>query len=152
MSLKTWKTEFYPLPVEKTTKATALRAVIRKWEGLRQESLDKHGVLAGVNTVMEKGTVTELPFPLGSSSCAFCHHYLRDPEPPENRDDDPTDEWREKSDCDGCPLYQIRGGHSCDDEREDEDGEGEGAPWTAWWLKQDPEPMLRWLYKIRDGG
>lgn len=152
MSLQTWKDEFYPLAVEKTTKATALWAVIRKWEGLRQENLDRHGVLAGVNTVMEKGTVTELPFPIGAASCAFCHHYLREPEPPEDPDEDPTDEWRDKSDCDECPLYQIRGGYSCDKEREDEAGGSEGAPWTAWWCRHDPEPMLRWLYKIRGEG
>lgn len=68
MSLETWKEEFYPIPSDEVSESQALAHSLRKWEGLKKENLEKHGVGA------TGGYVDELP--IDSSTCALCHHHV----------------------------------------------------------------------------
>lgn len=88
MSLDTWKAEFYPVPADSVPESDTLSHSLRKWEGLRKENLEKHGLQADVGG-----------FHIDSSTCALCQHYLKSG-------------W-----CYPCPISTM-GGYSvnCDDE------------------------------------
>ena len=67
MSLETWKEEFYPVPADEVPESQALTHSLRKWEGLRKENLEKHGVKRRLHKVGE--------FHVDSTTCALCHHH-----------------------------------------------------------------------------
>ncbi len=90
MSLETWKEEFYPIPADEVPESQALTHSLRKWEGLRKENLEKHGVGA------TGGYVDEMS--IDSSTCALCHHHI--------------DSVR----CATCPLVKLTMGGNCDSE------------------------------------
>lgn len=93
MSLKTWKEEFYPIPSDEVSESQALAHSLRKWEGLRKENLEKHGVGSSASGVME----FFIDFlPIDSSTCALCHYHV--------------DSVR----CVTCPLVKLTRGGNCD--------------------------------------
>lgn len=55
MSLETWKEEFYKIPAEECIKEQALDHSITKWEGLRPENLQKHGLFLDGRTICQTG-------------------------------------------------------------------------------------------------
>lgn len=90
MSLETWKAEFYLIPSDEVSESQALAHSLRKWEGLRKENLEKHGVGA------TGGYVDEMS--IDSSTCTLCHHHI--------------DSVR----CATCPLVKLTMGGNCDSE------------------------------------
>ena len=118
MSLETWKEEFYFVDASEVPVEQAIQHSLRKWIGLRQENLDKHGVsIEGKRIYGEDGRLF-----ISESSCALCRYYLED-----------------YSNCRHCPLYTVLG-RSCDS--------GRSAPYQQFVLDGDPEPMIRALSDI----
>lgn len=79
MSGKSWKEEFYPIPADQCAPEDALSHSIRKWEGLREKNIKKHGLYTP-------------PIEVDYSTCALCWYWL------DNGND---------SQCDGCPLPKL---------------------------------------------
>jgi len=123
MSIQSWKEEFYPVEAKDVPKEQAIQHSIRKFEGLREENLEKHGVLDDHFVICNFGIGD---FTLGCSSCALCLLYLAKSQYVEEK-------------CQVCPLFQVRGGVSCDQERQDEDL----SPWHNRF--KNPEHMIMWL-------
>lgn len=87
MSLKTWMKEFYKVPSNRVkSDIEALDHSILKWEGLREENLEKHNLVHIANSPFITELGTDDSFMVDSRSCALCHLYLL-------------------SECEGCPLY-----------------------------------------------
>lgn len=131
MSLETWKKKYYPIPADKVTKAGAIQHSLTKWIGLRKTNLREHGLLIGVRGL----SAPEMPLlwlEINSTTCALCClYYGKLPK-------------RENGPCFNCPLYKVRGGYACDCFTPSKDGNGE-APWVAFSLDDDPEPMIKCL-------
>jgi hypothetical protein len=128
MSIKSWKAEFFPTkPKKSMTWAEAIEHSIRKWEGLTEENIEKHGItLSSYNKEMRYG---KSEFEVGSNNCALC---LKS-----------TEEIYEdifSTNCDLCPILKDTG-RTCD--------YGIGSPWFKWIDTQDPKPMLKVLKKLR---
>jgi len=146
VSLETWKAEFYPKAAADTTPEEALAHSIRKWEGLRADALARHGVTQRGSWLC--GEELELSFIVACSSCALCYHYMAEPLDDDGDETDEADVISRVSDaCEGCPLYEARGGVACDvmddvDDRRD--------PYNAYASHGDPVPMLRWLRKAAE--
>jgi hypothetical protein len=126
MTLKTWKLEFYPKPANRVAKRDALAHSLRKWEGLREENLERHEVFRRGSYVWSEGVELRID----GNSCALCEHFLRVKEVMRM--------------CSSCPLARARGGVSCDNLR---DGHERMSPWAAWANRKDPEPMIAALQK-----
>ena len=127
MSLQTWEEEFYPEPAEAAAKrgeAVAVEHSLRKWEGLKEENLARHGLLESSHSISEAKTDQHLE--ISSVTCALC--------------------LMTGVSCRPCPLYKARGGSACDRRRFDE----VKAPWYAWTDDRDPEPMIFWLTKAKE--
>lgn len=121
MSLATWKAEFYPKPADsKEAEAAPVAHSLRKWEGLKPNNLAKHDVRVSDRGVYDNNL---RGFRVASDSCALCVKFLRG------------------SDCGVCPLYEVRGNISCDNERPRESID----PFQAWWGYGDPSRMIYWL-------
>lgn len=125
MSLETWKAEFYPIPADKVKKKDTLEHSLRKWEGLRKENLEKHGVkLSGPMLTGLDGLGYML---IASESCALCvmaeKEAIGEMRPPRAN----------ASYCGKCPLYQLDK-TSCDFM--------EGNPYNALTRAGNPEPMI----------
>lgn len=127
MSLKTWKLEFYPVKARTVRKEDALDHSLRKWEGLTEENLKKHGVKriwGGFRLVCDYSPHKTMQ--IDGKSCALCNHYLD------------KSKLRPCSDC----LIVKHTGHTCDWSDEEDDG-GEGlSPWEHWIGHEDPQPMI----------
>lgn len=67
MSVESWKEEFYPVDAEDaaSSDSEALAHSIKKWEGLTEESLRKHGL-------------KEVPINMGSNTCALCVRHIEE--------------------------------------------------------------------------
>ena len=145
MSLETWKAEFYP--VEATTENVepeeAVAHSLRKWEGLRAETLAAHGLRVRDGR-LEDGTDW---MGIDAATCALCTHYLNDNWPDEDEDDEAeTSRMR----CENCPLFAVLG-RSCDDDIVD--GNGERIAYGPYFLfieRNDPEPMIAALKKAAE--
>lgn len=88
MTLKTWKKEFYPkAPTKKMTTREAIEHSIKKWEGLRPENLEKHGMRISSHRIEDE--LDDLD--INADSCALCKKFYFDFE------------------CVECPLYQQLG-------------------------------------------
>ncbi len=133
MTFATWKAEFYP--EDASAPKTELEAVehsIRKWEGLRPENLERHGVelytdyVAGVDGALS----------LCSESCALCVRVS------ESRAEAPN--WP-RVECGKCPLAKARRGIPCDRRLSEE----VLSPYAELTRKSDPGPMLACLYAAR---
>lgn len=85
MSIETWKAEFYPVPASEVAAEDALQHSLRKWIGLREENLSKHGV-------------TKKEAHVGGIACALCKNYMVDSDP---------------YSCGLCPIVKLHG-LSCD--------------------------------------
>jgi len=139
MSLQTWKEEFYPINAQELAEGSELDAArhsLKKWEGLRQEALERHGVfLRSVNPSVMAVTDPVESLSIDFSSCSLCQKY--------------------PSDCDPCSLFIERGGVECDSERYDgdryENDEPETiSPFKALTKHLTPEPMIIWLQRTVD--
>ena len=140
MSLNTWKEEFYPVAAD-AAKGDALAAVdhsLKKWEGLRAENLTKHScsvttVGSIITDVCEDETTADNTFEVNCESCALCKY---------------NDTLNQGSYCDSCPIT-LATGVACDDvygELEEDDI----APWDAWTMNENPEPMIAVLNTTRE--
>lgn len=126
MTIESWKKEFYPVEAKDCPRCPAaeLDHSILKWEGLKNESLEKHGLYLQWRHLYDKHTEDEVFF-LSGVSCALCHRYLT-------------------SDCQECPITKARG-KACQGTMA-----GDPAPWGALLQREDPEPMLMWLRKAKE--
>lgn len=101
MSVKTWKTEFYPVRAQDTTEENAIEHSIKKWTGLLKKNLKKHNVVKNINensrNMLEDKVQTEVSFRfyVDASTCALCRH------------------WEKFEGCFECPL-KLMLGHRCD--------------------------------------
>lgn len=101
MSMKTWKEKFYPVEAEVAAKDGVLAAVdhsIKKWEGLTQENLKAHGVRQQLHVITTLGNPmanikSPNNFSVNGRTCALCVLFAT----------------QGKWECDGCPLYEVRG-------------------------------------------
>lgn len=93
MSVTSWKKEFYNTAVSRVSKISAVAHSLKKWSGLTEKNLKKHGVGPGELRV-------------NSDTCALCNHYLNNA--------------MKGSNCRKCPLSIVRGGVRCDATRDEE--------------------------------
>lgn len=144
MSLKTWMNEFYPVSADAlTTPAGAIEHCIRKWEGLRPENLERHGMVKTIDSkydIIEKGrklndvdliyldaeeAVEYGAFKVNADTCALCRLH--------------------GNGCESCELANSRDGLDCYSDNDEE----RQTPFDEWGQKHDPEPMIFWLVKAR---
>ena len=148
MSLYSWSKEFYPVKASKVHMSKATEHSLRKWEGMRPENLEKHGLRVSSDgyAIQEKDDLS-IKLGIDDSSCALCYHYV-------------------KENCIFCPLAIVRGGCRCDltvrhsinidrsdldanPRLSDEDKEmllaEERSPYQSFSRYSDPEPMIFWL-------
>ena len=113
MSIETWKAEFLS-EVKEMPNKDALQHALKKWKGLKQKNLEKHGV----NKPLGTGSIftSDEELFVGSSTCVFCLMYA---------DSD-------SGDCYGCPIRVYR---SC--------GDGCVTQWRHWVYYSNPDPMIR---------
>jgi hypothetical protein len=133
MSIESWEEEFYPIDASSETiedDLTAIKHSIRKMEGLRPESLEKHGMKwnrdeYGLYEIVPKDMCDESmgAFVIDSDSCALCNLH---------------------EDCHGCPLFQARSGVRCDRRIPETETR---SPWSLLVSSEYPEPMLEELHK-----
>lgn len=123
MSLKSWKAEFYPVEASEVSVKDALAHSKRKWEGLRRENLERHGLeLEGGRLVASSvGTL----FFIASDSCALCHYFLEN-----------SRVRRYQQRCANCPLRMVRG-EPCD-----APSHNSPSPWWSFISENDPLPMI----------
>ena len=119
MSIATWMDEFYPVAARKVLKEESLQHSLRKWEGLLDENLARHGLEKGAYGVITDGRVS---FDVDSTSCALCyHHTVFDVE------------------CGDCPLVALatfaHEEYACEKE------------YWAFSVGDDPKPMIALLRK-----
>lgn len=120
MSLKSWKKEFYPIDASRVKDVReAILHSLHKWQGLRQEALDRHG-LQIVDSYIGTFRMNSPRLLIGSRSCALCHL------------------TKSYSSCAECVLFVSRNYTSCDSHMSDEDT----SPWCAWLFYSNPEPMI----------
>lgn len=124
MTLQTWKQISYPIDASETQEEEAASHSLRKWIGLRPESLTEHGLYKNASAIFPFVNDRQVMF-IDDSSCALCYHHL-------NAKNEPT--------CENCPLYKELGGHACDGT--------EDSPYGIWKRTGDPEPMIAALTNI----
>ena len=127
MSLATWKAEFYPTEAKDCPADQAIEHSLRKWRGLRAETLRTHGLKTSVGDLVDSEGKR---FVMGAESCALCEQFYK-----------ATVDYEDR--CAACPLAQARGGVSCDETTSEE----RNAPWWEWGDKYNPEPMIAALEK-----
>lgn len=142
MSMKTWKEEFYPITASNCSRENAVMHSLRKWQGLRAENLERHGVRLEklYHHLSVKGEHSSLH--IDNTSCSLCAHYYDETLP--DFDGSKVKVGREHS-CSECPLAKARNGYPC---TETQNNEGTN-PYAAfvWGVPPDPEPMIHWLLK-----
>ena len=117
MSLKSWKQEFFPVPISEVKKGDALTHALRKWTGLTTRNLKRHGLSNLFNVCIEDSDHNL--FGVSTSTCSLCKFY------------------RNHTGCLGCPLVKLSG-KQCD---------LKGEPFYEWSKWGDPQPMIRALKK-----
>jgi len=136
MSVKTWINEFCPEDVYTAGKGTAglaLQHSIRKWTGLLEENLKKHGCTASFGIRLNIHDECDEWLPSEYIGCALCEWSWRQGA----KDGD--------SICPPCPLYKARGGYDCNTARPDETE----SPWRHYRHTLDARPMLKWLHRTQ---
>lgn len=109
MSGASWLEEFYPVSASLAEPGSddvdLLLHSIRKWEGLHQASLDRHGVHRHPDAPFSLRDDQDVPV-LGvtSSTCALCLRYLKE---------DAVEDEEAEGRCRDCPLCE-RLGAPCD--------------------------------------
>lgn len=125
MSIETWKAKFYPIPASEVPAKDALQHSLKKWQGLTDENLKKHGLRKPTSFSICEEQERHAGLTIDSSTCALCFHHM----------DGPPDYEGDDGDCRGCPLYDLRG-MSC--------FAGEAAPYAIYvGPLRDPQPMIR---------
>jgi len=74
MSIKTWKTEFYPIAavqLANSLDSVCIEHSIQKWKGLLPKNLQKHGLKKDHFTISD----SKSEFNFDANSCALCHKY-----------------------------------------------------------------------------
>lgn len=99
MSLETWKAEFYPVPASEVPVEQAAAHSLKKWEGLRPESLDKHKLFVRQGYVVDEHEGWKKVLRIDADSCALCVHHKH--ETTVRMDGRPV------MSCAGCPLYAF---------------------------------------------
>ena len=132
MSIKTWKEEFYPVPVKDFlgTEYQAVEHSIRKWTGLRQVNLDRHGCKAQFYASYQVGMrrytgvidLAEDFFGIDSDSCALCAVH--------------TSSASGYANCSDCILKEITG-DGCGLGDNEKDG------WNIWLETGSPDLMIQ---------
>lgn len=119
MSIESWKAEFYPVEAKDVPKEQAVQHSIKKFEGLREENLKRHGVYNSLNYLTDGYE----KFYFNGDNCALCeyHNALSD------------------GSCETCTLCKVRDNVACDDIRFDE----QGSLWNDRFVS--PERMIMWL-------
>lgn len=133
MSLESWKAEFYPIRAENVPKEDALEHSIRKWEGLRKENLEKHGLYKDCTAIYEESSFRS--WYISSDSCALCHQYLNP--------NGPFTSERDK--CKECPLFKTNGNCRCDRSKTQSE-----SLFSSFTIHDNPEPMIEALKKARE--
>ena len=124
MSLETWKEEFYRKPAGDTSTEEALHHSLKKWQGLRTENLNRHGITVTAGASLIDDSPGTLRFGIDSESCALCFHYM----------------YTTPRSCEACQLFKVRGSR-CDNNSTSQ------SPFSLWQLKHDPEPMIALIEK-----
>jgi hypothetical protein len=122
-----WLTTHYPVTAkDPEALAKPITHSLRKWEGLRPEVLNEHGLTKDsmfIVSIAEKTTVLRI----SGDSCALCAKF--------------TPEYGQGwPDCSKCPLQKVRGS-DCDYPLRGE----VRSPWSAWSYARNPEPMIEVL-------
>jgi hypothetical protein len=125
MSIESWKKKYYPIPAG-ATKGTGLKAIldhsIKKWKGFRLKNLHKHGLTTHDTAIVELNSYQEEM--MSPRQCSLCVSFR-------------------KQDCIACPIVEVTG-DTCDPfdlvNR---------SPWDDMVSKQDPEPMIKLLKRVR---
>jgi len=136
MSTQSWKDEFYSVEAYDTSLDTDLKCVdhaIQKWTGLYRPNLVRHNTTHARGDQHIDNVCDSNPLEINAKSCALCVRHIRK---------------IPGSKCGDCPLAKVRGGVPCDEYRSKLDDSGE-APYAEWKVKDNPTPMLNWLYKAR---
>lgn len=135
MTLQTWMEEYYP--VEASTvkdRIEAIRHSLRKWEGIREENMDKHEVASLDGYSIENWDGSGDVFSIDGDSCALCHLYF-----------DGNDY------CDACPIFELTG-RTCDGHLDSEEGNSiDLHPFYMWRKRGNPEPMIKVLKECLEG-
>lgn len=135
MSFESWKAEFYLVDAQDRSVRSvdaALDHSLRKWEGLREKNLEKHG-LVQIGTSLFEALPDDtydgygLELRIDGETCALCAHF--------SCSSDFSYSLKP-----ACPLDAKRGA-PCDVEREDE----RNSPYHAWSKYGHAGPMIRWL-------
>jgi hypothetical protein len=127
MTIQSWKDEFMPKRAKECTGSNevALKHASKKWSGLTQEMLRKHGLTAENSVLRDWNKET---FVINNASCALCEMYIDcHKRPVENN----------------CPLIYVRDNRACDNALSTE----EHSPWWIWVEFRDPEPMISLINK-----
>lgn len=131
--LGAWLQEFYSVQASETEREDALEHSLKKWYGMQDSNLVKHGVQVmwddymlidadtSLYTAMDKAEYLHI----SGGSCALCHHYyLWDLEPDKSKCSDcdlngisyvdcNTCHVQAQDHCRECPLFEIHG-RSCE--------------------------------------
>lgn len=149
MSIESWKAEFYPVQAQRCPQDQAIAHSLKKWDGLREENLQKHELRPShkstdIVAIRHELGAAENTFYIHSSSCALCAHFYA----PDGVEED--EDGNELPLCSTCPLAIARAENgepvACDRERLDE----VRSPWAEWSREKNPEPMIFWLKKAAE--
>lgn len=114
-----------------TSKKEAYDHVLRKWIGLREENLRRHGLHRSYSSILGKYEEPPDSMAVDGSTCAFCSHYLKSA----------------GVRCGSCPLFKSLGA-SCDRRRDDYHAR---SPYDEFLLDGNPEPMISTIIMSRYG-
>lgn len=141
MSYETWRQKFYPVEAKDCREGDAVAHSLLKWEGLRPDALDDHGLEVRVSIftptifevhedVVRDGVVVRNKHPaleIDGISCALCVHHA-------------------ETGCPNCPIV-LATGKACDRWSEDDD---ETPVYMHFKETNDPEPMIHVLRQALD--
>lgn len=113
----TWMEKYYPIAAHDCCEDKAIEHSLRKWKGLRVDTLAEFGL-------------EEPPIEVDCDTCALCYHYLRPP--------------TEGNECRNCPLCKTLG-YACD--RQNPKWNELTGPYVLYKMDGDPEPMIEALEK-----
>lgn len=123
MSLATWKQEFYPEPARLVYERDAIAHSLRKWRGLTQDNLKRHGLENHIDEIQDED---DCSFPVTSETCALCQVHKAHISP---------------FSCGQCPLAAVHGGQPCDERT----GTESMSPYVAFIVHHEAGPMIELL-------
>ena len=127
MTIETWRLEFYPTEACHAigTELEAARHSLRKWQGMTEANLTKHGLRRARHELMPNDPLQsgKALSQIGNRDCALCE--------------------RHPGNCCGCALYEARGDVFCDRTTPDETV----SPWHDTYNPGDT-PILRMVKEL----